>query len=296
MKRILTIQDISCIGKCSLTVALPILSAMGTEACVIPTAVLSTHTSFKGFTFRDLTQDIQPISNHWVKEKITFDAIYTGYLGSKEQVDLVSNIFDTYKKADTLIFVDPAMADNGKLYAGFTEDFAQNMARLCTKADVIVPNLTEACYMLGIPYMGEDYTKAEIETILKDLSKLGAKKVVLTGISFHKKELGVMAYDSVTDEFFSYYNQKVEHNYHGTGDIFASVCVGAMMRGYSLEDALKLAVDFTLECILKTEEDPNHRWYGVNFETAIPLLIHRLEDNDSDSNRVVELQRSRKFR
>lgn len=296
MKRILTVQDISCVGKCSLTVALPILSAMGIETCAMPTAVLSTHTSFQGFTFRDLTKDMKPISDHWLKEKIDFDAIYTGYLGSKEQVDLVTELFRTYKKENTLIFVDPAMADNGKLYAGFSNDFAKDMARLCSYADVIVPNLTESCLMLGTPYPGSDYTRDDIKSILKKLCELGAKKAVITGISFQKNLLGAMGYDSMTDEFFSYFNQQVEHNYHGTGDVFASVCVGAMMRGYSIIEALKFAVDFTLECILKTEEDSEHRWYGVNFETAIPFLIHHLEEKELDSDRVVMLQKNRKFR
>ena len=277
MKRIMTIQDISCIGKCSLTVALPIISAMGVEACVIPTAVLSAHTSFEGFTFRDLTEDIKPISAHWQKEKLEFDAIYTGYLGSKDQIDLMMDLFDTFGKKNTLLFVDPAMADNGKLYAGFSEEFASYMTKLCSKADVIVPNLTEACYMLGIPYPGSDYSEEDIKKILKDLANLGAKQVVLTGISFDEKQLGAMAYDAQTDQYFSYYNKKIPTNYHGTGDIFASVCVGAMMRGYDLNHALKLAVDFTLECICKTEEDPTHRWYGVNFESAIPMLVRELE-------------------
>lgn len=296
MKRIMTVQDISCIGKCSLTVALPVISAMGVETCVIPTAVLSAHTSFSGFTFRDLTEDIKPISEHWQKEKLVFDAIYTGYLGSKEQIDLVTGLFDAFGNENTLIFVDPAMADNGKLYAGFTEEFAKHMAKLCSKADIIVPNLTEACYMLGIDYPGADYTKEDIKKILKDLSRFGAKQVVLTGISFDEKHLGVMAYDSRTNQFYSYYNKKIPSSYHGTGDVFASVCVGAMMRGYSLYEALKLAVDFTLECIRQTEADPNHRWYGVNFESAIPMLIHELENVDSNQEEIVRLQRNRKFR
>ena len=151
MKRIVTIQDISCVGKCSLTVALPIISAMGVEAAVVPTAVLSTHTMFKGFTFRDLTEDIQPISAHWEKENFGFDAIYTGYLGSFEQLQLMSEFFDTYKTKDNVIFVDSVMGDYGKLYTGFTPEFAAEMAKLCGKADIIVPNMTEAAYMLNIP-------------------------------------------------------------------------------------------------------------------------------------------------
>lgn len=278
MKRILTVQDISCIGRCSLTVALPVISAMGVETCVIPTAVLSAHTGFDEFTFHDLTDDIRPVYEQWKKQNLKFDAIYTGYLGSKEQVDIISDLFDSIGDENTLIFVDPAMADNGALYAGFPEDFPKAMARLCNKADVITPNLTEACLMLGIPYLGADYTKEQIETVLKELSKLGARQVVITGISFDHENLGFMAYDAQKEEYYSYYNEKIEKNYHGTGDIFASTCVGAMMRGYSLYDALKVATDFTLECIHQTEADPDHRWYGVNFESAIPILLRQLEE------------------
>ncbi len=276
MKRIITVQDISCIGKCSLTVALPIISAMGVEAAVLPTAVLSTHTVFKGFTFRDLTEDITAISRHWQAEHIGFDAIYTGYLGSFEQLELMSQFFDEYKTDDNLIFIDPVMADNGKLYPGFTEEFAAEMAKLCGKADIIVPNMTEASFMLGIPYVTENYDEAYIQDILRQLCALGAKKAVLTGVSFEKGRLGLMSYDSETDRFFSYFNEHIPANYHGTGDIFASTCVGALMNNLSLEESLKVAADYTVECIRVTEADDEHRWYGVNFESAIPYLVRRI--------------------
>ena len=174
MKRVVSIQDISCLGKCSLTVALPIISAMGVETCVVPTAVLSTHTGgFKNFTFHDLTQEIDPISDHWANENIHFDAIYTGYLGSFEQIDLVGKFFDRFGGDGTLVYADPAMADNGVLYPGFTPEFAKKMGELCGKADVIVPNLTEASFMLGIDYVGDDYDEAYIKKLLKDLTGLG---------------------------------------------------------------------------------------------------------------------------
>ena len=284
MKRIVTIQDISCIGKCSLTVALPIISACGVETAVIPTAVLSTHTAFDGFTFRDLTDEILPIAAHWKAQGMAVDAIYTGYLGSFRQLEIVSQFFDQFKTPENLILIDPAMADNGALYAGFTPEFVQEMAKLCGKADIIVPNLTEACYLLNIPYPGEDYTRADIQRILTELGKLGCAQVVLTGVSLEPGRLGVMAYDTKNKTFFEYYNEKMPSNFHGTGDVFASVMVGAMMRGCSLEDALRLAVDFTLESIRKTVADPEHRWYGVNFEEAIPLLVSRLSHEPHPSN------------
>ena len=277
MKRIVTIQDISCIGKCSLTVALPIISAMGVETAVVPTAVLSTHTAFKGFTFRNLTEDILPIAEHWKKEQIEFDAIYTGYLGSFEQLKIVLQFFDEFKQDRNVIFVDPVMADNGKLYPGFTEEFAFEMAKLCGNADVIVPNLTEASFMLGIPYAGSGYNEDYIKDVLIRLSGLGAKKVVLTGVSFEKDKLGIMSYNSETEQFFKYFNDKLPVSFHGTGDIFASTCVGALMNEFSLEDSLKIAVDYTVESIKASMKDKKHRWYGVNFEEAIPMLIKRIK-------------------
>ena len=208
MKRIITIQDISCVGKCSLTVALPVISAMGVEACVLPTAVLSTHTAFKGFTFRDLTSDISEITAHWKQEKIHFDAIYTGYLGSFEQINLMHSLINDFGGEGTRVIVDPCMGDNGYLYSGFTEDFAFAMAGLCSKADVIVPNLTEASFMLGIPYLASGYTKEYIEDLLKKLAELGSRRVVLKGISFDDKKLGIASYDSQTQKINWYFHEK----------------------------------------------------------------------------------------
>ena len=248
MKRVVSIHGISCLGKCSLTVALPIISAMGVETCVVPTAVLSTHTGgFSGFTFHDLTQEVAPIADHWAKEGISFDAIYTGYLGSFEQIHLVSQFFDRFGGQDTLIYVDPAMADNGVLYTGFTPEFAKEMGKLCGKADVIVPNLTEASFMLGVDYVGEDYDEAYIRDLLKQLTGLGCKTAVLTGVSFAPGQIGAMAYDAATDTYASYFNEKLPVSFHGTGDVFASACVGALMNGKDLAGALKIAVDYTLE-------------------------------------------------
>lgn len=272
MKRIVTIQDISCVGKCSLTVALPIISAMGIETAIIPTAVLSTHTMFQGFTVKDLTDQINPISAHWQKEKFGFDAIYTGYLGSFEQIDLMKEFFDTYKTKDNIIFVDPAMADNGKLYPAFNEDFAKYMGTLCAKADIIVPNITEASFMTGIEYKAE-YDEEYVKTMLKALTGLGAKIAVLTGVSLEEGKTGVMGYDSENDEFYYYSHKKHSRSYHGTGDIFSSTCIGAIMNGFTWKDAARIAADYTSECIRITAEDPTSNDYGVNFESVIPELL-----------------------
>ncbi len=279
MKRIITVQDISCVGKCSLTVALPVISAMGVEACVLPTAVLSTHTAFKGFTFRDLTSDISKITEHWKQEKIGFDAIYTGYLGSFEQIKLMQELIKDFGGGGTRVIVDPCMADNGALYSGFTQDFAFAMAGLCSKADVIVPNLTEASYMLGIPYVAEGYTKEYIEDLLRKLSGLGARRIVLKGVSFDEKKLGIASYDSENEKITWYFHEKMPQSFHGTGDIFASVLTGALVRGKTLDEACRLAADFVVEAIRATLSHKDYNWYGVDFESAIPFLISQLSGN-----------------
>ncbi|MEG2000422.1 MAG: pyridoxamine kinase [Evtepia sp.] len=276
MRRIVTVQDISCLGKCSLTVALPILSAMGVETAVLPTAVLSAHTAFPEFTFHDLTAEIPKIAAHWKRQNLIFDAIYTGYLGSFDQLKLMSQFVDDFKTEETLIFVDPVMGDHGKLYPGFTEKFVDEMGRFCGKADVIVPNLTEATYLLHLPYPDEQYDEAYIRNILRALSQLGVPKVILTGVSFRKGQVGAMAYDADRDDFFLYQNTRLPDTFHGTGDIFASVCVGGLMNQLTLGESLTLAVDYTLECIQKTVSDPDRRNYGVNFERAIPMLLQGL--------------------
>lgn len=268
MKRILTVQDVSCVGKCSLTVALPIISSLGVEAAILPTAVLSTHTAFSSFTFHDLTDEISPICKVWEDEGITFDGIYTGYLGSREQIDLVIDIFDRFGEGK-LKFVDPAMGDNGKLYKGFDEKFAKEMARLCAKADMIVPNLTEACFMLGAPYIAEGYDEAYIKDILVALTDLGCKQATLTGVGFDKDHLGCYGYNSVTGEFWCDFNDKKAQSFHGTGDIFASVCFASIINGKSLADAAATAADFVCDCIDATVSDENPITYGVHFEKVL---------------------------
>lgn len=279
MKRIITVQDISCVGKCSLTVALPVISAMGVEACVLPTAVLSTHTAFKGFTFRDLTGDLPSITKHWQQEKITFDAIYTGYLGSLEQIDLMHTLIKDFGGGSTRVIVDPCMADNGSLYSGFTPDFAKAMAGLCSKADVIVPNLTEASFLLGIPYVAAGYDKNYIEDLLQKLAALGARRIVLKGISFDEKKLGIVCYDSESQKTTWYFHEKMPQNFHGTGDIFASVLTGALVRDFSLDRACRLAADFVVEAIKATLSHKDYNWYGVDFESVLHLLTSQLSDN-----------------
>ncbi|WP_367275495.1 pyridoxamine kinase [uncultured Flavonifractor sp.] len=275
LKRIVSIQDVSCLGKCSLTVALPIISAMGVECSIIPTAVLSTHTMFSGFTCKDLTDQIEPIAAHWKESGLGFDAVYTGYLASAEQIDYVCAFFDAFRQEGGMVVVDPVMADNGKLYPAFGPDFPAQMARVCAKADLILPNLTEASLLTGLPYRTEQ-DEGYIKELLQALAALGPRYVALTGVSFEPDKLGVMYYDKVTGQYGSYFTQRLPASFHGTGDIFASTCVGALTRGLPLGDALALAADYTVESIRLTLESPDANWYGVEFERAIPYLVQRM--------------------
>jgi len=275
MKRILTIQDISCLGKCSITIALPVISAMGVETVILPTAVLSTHTMFKNFTVRDLTEDLIPITDHWKSEDVRFDAIYTGYLGSAEEIGIAKRIFDEFRTDDTLIFIDPVMADNGKLYPAFDMEYAKLNAELCGKADIIVPNITEACFMTGMDYR-ETYDEAYIRELIARLKELGSRMVVITGVSLSPGKTGVYGYDRDKDSYFNYQNDRVDAQYHGTGDLFSSVSVGALMRGLSVEDAFRIAADYTADTIRETLKNPEKPWYGVDFEATLPELVKQL--------------------
>ncbi|MBE5996530.1 MAG: pyridoxamine kinase [Lachnospiraceae bacterium] len=277
MKRILTVQDISCFGKCSLTVALPVISAMGVETVILPTAVLSTHTMFQGFTVKDLSDQIGPVTEHWKKEGFTFDAIYTGYLGTEEQIGQMEQLFDDFRTENTLIFVDPVMADNGKLYPAFDMNYARKNAELCGRADIIVPNITEAAFMTGMEYRTK-YDESYIKEMLDRLADLGTKTVVLTGVSLSEGKTGVMGLNTQTGEHFLYQNDKVDASYHGTGDIFSSVCIGALMNDLSLPEAMKLAADYTAHTIRVTLENPEKPWYGVDFEATVPELVRTLEE------------------
>ena len=274
MKRIVTIQDISCVGKCSLTVALPIISACGIETAIIPTTILSTHTAFDGFTFRDLSKDIPLIEEHWKKENFKFDAIYTGYLGNVEQIEMVKDFINSFNTKSNFVLIDPAMADNGKLYTGFDLDFVKSMKELCKMADIIVPNVTEACFMLGIDYK-EDFSLLEIKDILVKLSDL-VDNPIITDIRINNK-IGVMSYNKNTKEFFSYFRSKINAKYHGTGDVFASSLVGCLSNGIDINKSLKIAVDYTWECIKETYKE-HKEFYGVYFEKKIPYLIKKIDN------------------
>ena len=289
-RRVLAIHDISCFGRCSLTVALPIISAVGAECTVIPTAVLSTHTGgFTGFTYRDLTEDIVPIVDHWKTLDLKFDAIYTGFLGSFEQIAIVADTFDRLKE-DTMIVVDPVMADNGKLYAIFPPEFPMEMRKVCSKADVLMPNITEATLLLGEEYKEGPYTPEYIEGLMQRLTTLGPKKIILTGVYFDDVKLGAATYDAETGEKSYYFSDKIPGYYHGTGDVFGSAVVAALIKGRSLPDASRIAVDFTVGSIQRTYDAKTDIRFGVDFEEGIPQLIEDVfEDNEDLAQRIYRL-------
>ena len=277
-KRVAAIHDLSGFGKCSLTVALPILSAAGIETSAIPTAILSTHTGgISGYTYRDLTEDMRPVMKHWKSLDIKFDAIYTGFLGSFEQLDIVREFFDAFRQEDNLILVDPVMGDNGELYTVFTREFAAGMRMLCQKADIIVPNLTEAALLLDEPFHPGPYTHAYIESLLRKLGALGPQKVVLTGVYFKEDDLGAATYDRTTDTIDYVFTQKIPGYYHGTGDVFASALLSALLNDFSLIDAAAIAVHFTTDSIRRTYKAKTDYRFGVNFEQSFPDFLKELK-------------------
>lgn len=271
-KRILTIQDISCVGQCSITVALPILSACGHETCILPTALLSTHTGgFGKPAVVHFNNVLEEMWRHWQENEILFDAILVGYLGSVEAVETAERIMDALLAPDGISIVDPAFADHGKRYSGLTEEYARAMERLCRKADIILPNVTEAAMFTGIPYredMNEDY-------ITDLLNALNHPCVILTGTGYEPGLTGATIREG--DKQFLYTHARVGKNCHGTGDMFAACFTGALMQGKTKQESVKIAADFVFRAIENTAQEPVH-WYGVKFETVLPDLIRLLQE------------------
>ena len=267
MKKIVTVQDISCYGQCSITVALPILSAYGIETAILPSAVLSTHTAgFEGFTCLDLTDEMQNIVNHWKKENITFDGIYTGYIGDAKQFDIILELKNALNPGGLLI-VDPAMADNGKLYPALNDTIVEGMRKITREADVVIPNLTEAAFLLNEP-VNLNPGKAEVTHIVKELAKMGPEQVILTGVSYDDGKIGAVMYEKSSDKMTEYFTEKKVKSYHGTGDIFSSVLIAALLDGRDNFGILKEACEFTADAIERTIPDDKHA-YGVKFEQVL---------------------------
>ncbi len=272
MKRCLTIQDYSCLGRCSLTVALPILSSLGVETVGLPTAVLSNHTAFEKFTYVDLTSHMLENVRMWDQANISFDCVYTGYLG-QGQAEIVQKIIAKYKKKETLVFVDPAFGDNGKLYAGFSESHVDEMRELLKCASIIVPNKTEACCLLKIPYQGEETTVEEARKMTKALSQMGPEKVVVTGVLFGEDQAGCAIYDAKTEKLSFYSTENLPGKYHGAGDSFASAMIGCLLNGLDLEQSVKIAHDFVHKCMQENiRNGVDGILYGLCFEGELHFL------------------------
>ncbi len=280
LPRMAAIHDISGLGKCSLTVALPIVSASGVECCCIPTALLSTHTGcFSDWTFRDLSDDILPIAEHWSKlDDISFDAIYSGYLASEKQGELIEKCIDYLKGENTLVIVDPAMADNGRYYANLDEKMASCFKRLIAKADVITPNITEACFITGTEYISAPHSEEFVDGLIDKLSQLGPRIVAITGVCPDESHVGIVARDNKTGKTCRFMNRAREGVFHGSGDVFASSFAALLTRGADVETALSLAEAFVSDCVERTEKRNVPRHYGLDFESALPDYIKSMEN------------------
>lgn len=267
--RIVSVQDLSCFGKCALTLALPVLSAMGHETSVLPTALLSTHTGGWGRPYvQDLTAAAQGILDHWARENVRFDAVLTGYLGSVAAMDAARRVLRECTNPGALTLCDPAMADNGRLYAGLDETYMRAMTELCINADIMLPNLTEASMMTGVKIpAGEDERAAAIEEMLKRLREMGAKRVVLKGYPGVGQSL-LHADGHVT--FIP--AEPIAGHVHGTGDLFAAAFCGAYLRTKKMDESARMAADFVREsirCTLRAGQDERD---GVRFEEVLHLL------------------------
>ena len=268
MKKVLSVQSLSCFGKSSLTVALPVLSAMGCSCTVLPTAVLSTHTGYPDPYKISMTQDIAKIAAHWQDQGIGFDAVMTGYLADPAQAEAVLQVVETFGE---MVIVDPAMGDGGKLYRGLGADHVDAMKRLCRKAKVLLPNVTEAALLTGLPYR-EDGDTAYLRELAQGMLSFGAETVIITGFTRPDGQTGFFGMDR-TNGAFPYHAQRIGKHFHGTGDLFAATFAGALMAGKPAADAAILAARFTERVVTATEiASP----FGIAFEPELPWLMQQL--------------------
>ena len=271
--RVAAIHDMSGFGRCSLTVAIPILSAMGIQCCPLPTAFLSTHTGgFEGFTFLDMTDELPKVAAHWKSLGLGFQAVYSGFLGSERQIAIVEDFLREFRGSDTVAVIDPVMGDHGEVYQTYTPAMCAGMARLAELADVITPNLTETALLLGIPYGELPVGEAGCREIVERLSLDGRRSVVLTGASTAPELTGAMCFDARTGRTEAVQTRRVPQEFHGTGDVFASVLTGALVQGASLPDAARQAVDFVRACAERTARAGIPMREGVEFEPLLGLL------------------------
>ncbi len=278
LKRIAAIHDISGVGKCSLTIALPVISATGVECACMPTAVLSTHTAvFQGYTVRDLSGDMLPMAQHWKKENIHFDGIYTGYMVSPAQGKLIEEIFDIISDENTMKIVDPVMGDYGKFYNGMGEDMANAFRSLCSKADVITPNITEASILSGLPYIESGHTEEYITGLMDYLKTLGAKKIILTGVTPDDSHIGNAAWDSATNKTVISLYERIPHAFHGTGDLFSSCLSAMLVRGADIQDAINFASELVIDGIKESLRLGIEPHFGAYFEGVLSEYTQKVK-------------------
>lgn len=271
--RVAAIHDMSGFGRCSLTVAIPVLSAMGVQCCPLPTAFLSTHTGgFTGFTFLDMTEEMPKVAAHWQELDLRFHAIYSGFLASERQIGIVSDFIRTFRRSDTLVVIDPVMGDDGKAYQTYTSALCSGMTHLAELADVITPNLTEAAFLLGRPYDQLPQKEAGLQELVRELGLHGRRSVVLTGVSLSPGKTGAMCFDAKTSRTETVQVDMIAHPLLGTGDIFASVLTGALVRGDTLFSAAAQAADFVRACAVHTAAQDLPLREGVDFEPMLGLL------------------------
>jgi len=277
-RRVLAVHDISCIGRCSITVALPMLSAAGLETSILPTSILSTHTGgLKGYTYRDLLEDVDPMMDHWKSLGVQFDGIFTGWLGTHKHIRKMHRLLDLFSDTNPRVMIDPVMGDNGKLYATLDEDYVREMRTFCKRAHLMLPNLTEAALLTGTEYSAGGYDRQYIEDMLSRLCGMGCETVVLTGVSLEPGRIGAAAMDA-TGRAFYWDSPFVQGCWHGAGDVFASALLAADIKGKPIEDSLKLAVDFTARCIRRTCDADTDERLGLQFEPELGHLASLLND------------------
>lgn len=277
IKRCLTIQDYSCMGRCSLTVALPILSTAGIETIGLPTAVLSNHTAFAEWTYTDLTKQLLPSAEMWEKYNHHFDCIYTGYLGNG-QAKYVEKIIQRFKGENTMVVVDPAFADNGKLYSGFDENHVEEIRSLLKYADIICPNITETAFLLGVAYPGEDVDEISTQRMATSLAQYGPKRIIVTGVTNEDKEIGCSIFDRSKSKLEYYYTEPLPGIYHGAGDSFASAMVGCLLNDVSLYHSVKIAHDFVHKSMQQNIiNNVDGLLYGLEFEGQLKYLYRQIQ-------------------
>lgn len=276
--RVLIIQDISASCRISMNVAVPVVSCLDNWVSILPTALLSTHTGkeFEGYTFLDLTQEMGGILQHWQSLGIKFDGILIGYLGSRQQIDIVRGIIHTFAAEDAHIVLDPAMGDQGVLYPGFTLEYVDEMAALCHEATLITPNVTEACFLTKRPMLKKPYKEAEVAELLADLRVLNPKSVVLTGVSLEPEKIGAVCVSQDEPEAQYAFAKHFPGHYDGAGDLFTSVVGALLFQNLPLTVATETAVRYNSMVIERTLESGRELHYGVQFETDLPYLIEQL--------------------